>query len=159
MVAGSEAFNCEAVGTNPDNLCSKLHSIKRPLEMTFTDLDVQPLCQVFGEKFAYCISLILFLYSSLEWNKVQFSFSLLIQTGLRALHFAARNGNVELAEELISQGASINSCTLVRTRNKALFLSSATVDVSHYAHDPDLVNQVLRFFFPNWFLSHQSKCI
>ena len=36
------------------------------------------------------------------------------QSGLRALHFAARNGNVELALILLARGADVDAATMVR---------------------------------------------
>ena len=37
----------------------------------------------------------------------------LVQSGLQALHFAAKSGNVEIAEELLKRGASVNATSLV----------------------------------------------
>ena len=39
--------------------------------------------------------------------------SRLFQTGLQALHFAAKRNNIELADELIKRGAKVNCATLV----------------------------------------------
>ena len=41
--------------------------------------------------------------------------TLFLQTGLQAIHFAAKTANVELADELIKRGAAVNAPTVVRT--------------------------------------------
>ena len=37
----------------------------------------------------------------------------MLQSGLQALHFAAKSGNVEMATELLNRGASVNAVTQV----------------------------------------------
>ena len=55
------------------------------------------------------------------------SITFFFQTGLQALHFAAKRNNIELADELIKRGAKVNCATLV---SNALFIHNVSVGVN-----------------------------
>lgn len=81
-----------------------------------------------------CDSLSTFSLPCLTSSDISFFYS---QNGLNALHLAAKEGHVDLVQELLDRGASVDSSTKVRYAI-SMHLTSAVVVVHVYISSPNM---------------------